>query len=697
MATIENFLLRFKVDGQRAIDGAANSIKNLSDEVKQFGANTGPLDSALGGIVGRFGAIGLAAGAALGAFAALGARALQLAGEISDVAGATGIAEGTLMNFRSSVIEAGGSANDFANIATKLNENIQKAAVGNENLQNSFRTLGVFVRDANGEVRSTETILREITDKFRSGQISASQYAASIELLGGNINKLDLTKLSAAADPIKDEQIRKLDEYNSAIDKLTDKINTGLITAFGNLAIALNNIFDEEAAKKYFDRVEAEANKRGQTYRERSEGFLGFLDQLLPQQDKAIPGRLREMTQKEREAFALRQAASNSEAQRIFGSRIEQSRQQLPPTSRGDFGAANPREAERLAESRRQAVLRGEEEAARQREENARLLAQAELEQGQAEIRRYEQTQRLVRQGQIDAEAEREATRAALAAQEDSFARANIAAGEQIARYREATDAAEARLQLERELQGVDAITADSRRRIFDIEQQRKQQLEDIRNISNLTYADRLVREQQINAEVDRAIQLEKDRAAEYKASQDNFIEGWKNAFKQYADNAANAANQSKRVFDTFSRGFEDAIVRFVQTGKLSFKDLANSIIADIVRIQAQKMFMSLFGGGGFFGSLFGFANGGPTEAMKPIIVGERGPELFIPKMAGNVISNQNLTKPSTQTMPTITNVTYNINAVDAPSFRALVARDPQFIYNVSEVGRRGQPNRRLA
>jgi phage-related minor tail protein len=235
------------------------------------------------------------------------------------------------------------------------------------------------------------------------------------------------------------------------------------------------------------------------------------------------------------------------------------------------------------------------------------------------------------------------------------------------------------------------------RRKIFDLEEQRKTQLENIRNIANLTYADRLVREQQVNAEVDRAIELERLRAAEYQYSQTNFVEGWKAAFEEYAKNAGNAANQAKRVFDTFSRSFEDTMVKFLRTGKLSFKDFADTIINEFLRIQAQKAFVSLFGTGGFFGSLFGFANGGPTEAMKPIIVGERGPELFIPKMAGNVISNQNLTKPNQSSMPTITNVTYNISAVDAPSFRALIARDPQFIYNVSEVGRRGQPNRRLA
>jgi hypothetical protein len=38
------------------------------------------------------------------------------------------------------------------------------------------------------------------------------------------------------------------------------------------------------------------------------------------------------------------------------------------------------------------------------------------------------------------------------------------------------------------------------------------------------------------------------------------------------------------------------------------------------------------------------------------------------------------------------TAVTYNINAVDAASFKQLVARDPEFIYRVSRVGQRRQP-----
>jgi len=54
---------------------------------------------------------------------------------------------------------------------------------------------------------------------------------------------------------------------------------------------------------------------------------------------------------------------------------------------------------------------------------------------------------------------------------------------------------------------------------------------------------------------------------------------------------------------------------------------------------------------------------------------------------SGNIIPNNRIGG-----MGGSTNITYNINAVDAPSFQQLVARDPEFIYNVSRMGARRTP-----
>lgn len=44
----------------------------------------------------------------------------------------------------------------------------------------------------------------------------------------------------------------------------------------------------------------------------------------------------------------------------------------------------------------------------------------------------------------------------------------------------------------------------------------------------------------------------------------------------------------------SMTKGMEEAFVRFATTGKFSFKDMANSIIQDLIRIESQKAFVAL-------------------------------------------------------------------------------------------------------
>ena len=173
----------------------------------------------------------------------------------------------------------------------------------------------------------------------------------------------------------------------------------------------------------------------------------------------------------------------------------------------------------------------------------------------------------------------------------------------------------------------------------------------------------------------------------------EEFSLGAKDAFTKFKEDSMDAGKQAADSFQNFTQGMEDAFVKFAQTGKLSFKDLANSIIADLVRIAVKKAIVGVIGGP--IGALFGMAaNGGPISG--PTIVGERGPELFVPASAGKIISNSTLKNAGngSSSMPQQTVVNYNIQAVDASSFRSLVAKDPSFIFAVTEQGRRSQPTR---
>jgi lambda family phage tail tape measure protein len=180
-------------------------------------------------------------------------------------------------------------------------------------------------------------------------------------------------------------------------------------------------------------------------------------------------------------------------------------------------------------------------------------------------------------------------------------------------------------------------------------------------------------------------------QAEEQATSQRDFSTGWQKAFSDYADSATNAADYAATMFSTFTDGMTNAIVNFAETGKLSFKSMFADMLKEVIKFHTNKIVMSLLGGadgtgGGLasmFGNLFGKrANGGPVSPGGSYLVGERGPEYFVPRQAGNIVPNGQMGGNSTT-------VTYNIQAVDAASFRDLVSRDPEFIYAVSQKGAR--------
>jgi Lambda phage tail tape-measure protein (Tape_meas_lam_C) len=160
--------------------------------------------------------------------------------------------------------------------------------------------------------------------------------------------------------------------------------------------------------------------------------------------------------------------------------------------------------------------------------------------------------------------------------------------------------------------------------------------------------------------------------------------QGWKEAFNNYMENATNAAKQAGDVFNSITSNMERAIDNFVTTGKFSFGDLARSIIQDLIKIelkaQATAMFKAIAGtAGSFLGSIFGFAQGGTPPLNKPSIVGENGPELFVPRTAGTIIPNHALQGGGGGMMNApITNnyITNNISALDAKSVAQLFAEN---------------------
>ena len=64
-------------------------------------------------------------------------------------------------------------------------------------------------------------------------------------------------------------------------------------------------------------------------------------------------------------------------------------------------------------------------------------------------------------------------------------------------------------------------------------------------------------------------------------------------------------------------------------------------IASDLLRLGINTLLKST--GFGIFENLTGFANGGRPPVGRPSIVGERGPELFVPSTAGTIIPNNKM------------------------------------------------------
>jgi phage-related minor tail protein len=103
---------------------------------------------------------------------------------------------------------------------------------------------------------------------------------------------------------------------------------------------------------------------------------------------------------------------------------------------------------------------------------------------------------------------------------------------------------------------------------------------------------------------------------------------------------------------DRAGSGIERALARAAVTGKFGFEDLrrvALSALADIAAGALRSDIGALFGGSGslagaltssigsLFGGVPGRATGGSVTSGSAYIVGERGPELFVPTAAGRV------------------------------------------------------------
>ncbi len=165
---------------------------------------------------------------------------------------------------------------------------------------------------------------------------------------------------------------------------------------------------------------------------------------------------------------------------------------------------------------------------------------------------------------------------------------------------------------------------------------------------------------------------------------------------------------RTQQVFDSVWGNLGSAIDKFVQTGKFKMKDFAASVIRDLIAIEMKAQAMTLLRM--LFSSLFPtpmtmtqsqfvsasggrmFANGGDPPVGKASIVGERGPELFVPRTAGTIIPNHALGGMGGQTINYNGPIIQNMSAIDTQSAVQFLAKNKQAVWSANQSAQRSMP-----
>ena len=144
----------------------------------------------------------------------------------------------------------------------------------------------------------------------------------------------------------------------------------------------------------------------------------------------------------------------------------------------------------------------------------------------------------------------------------------------------------------------------------------------------------------------------------------------------------ARAVIYGEKLSETFKKMVQDIAYRLLASMiewviRLSWAWLYTKYIKqeekDITRekkkqLALQAAIFALSGGSGFFG--FGKQHGGAVSKGKPVLVGERGPELFYPNTSGQITQNARGTGGGS------TNVNFSITTLDASGFSEMLVQN---------------------
>jgi lambda family phage tail tape measure protein len=536
----------------------------------------------------------LASDVAVAGIAAMTYKALEFSDAMSDLSDATGIGIAKILQISDALEMSGGHAEDAGKILVKFSDNIDKAAQGSKPLQDAFARVGVTLDDL--RKLSTQDLFQKSVDGMSKLGDKASQTGASLALLSKGFRGVD----AEGFNQLIQEGTQEFDKYADAVanaadlhDKLAKRATmTGLIFTEKVLP-ALNAMFDTINAKGGIAEDVFEAIRKvlmglwgagvlvGKSFE-----YVGIVaDRVFGNIDTAqMEAKLKKLDE-DAKAFV----------------------QKWRQIDAGVYGV----KAKAGEEGGNRQVTPGKDPAAE------RMRAMLEM----AKLVSVEY------QRQMSTMLQQQAIRNLMAGMTKDEAKVQQAVNQVL-------DATSKKLDdIAKKKEEAAAHSTGDKGEIQKVIDQLDKEAEEVSRLGDI-YAD-----------------MAKQSELASIQSQRTFAFGWEKAFAQFKEDAFNSAKVAEDMFNSVIGSLDGAIDKFVKTGKLSFADLAQSILQDLEKIILKSLVMrSISGIGGLFGSgeaagvaVAAFAGGGDPPVGVPSLVGENGPELFIPRQAGTIIPNNQL------------------------------------------------------
>jgi len=258
MATTLNAILSIaaKVSGEGAVNAITGAVKRLENTSKTASGVLKGLAGSAGGLGQSLGM--LAPALSVGGLVGLATNAINAGDAMNDLSQKTGVSVEALARFKKAASVSGTDIDGVAKALLKLSKGMYDAATtGKGPASEALKELGISATDAAGKLKTSDAVMLEVANRFKTMPDGVEKTALAIKLFGkAGADMIPMLNMGGdAIDKMSSKMTKafaeKADAYNDKLEMLKGKIGgigtsiaIALLPALDALANVLTTVLD---------------------------------------------------------------------------------------------------------------------------------------------------------------------------------------------------------------------------------------------------------------------------------------------------------------------------------------------------------------------------------------------------------------------------------------------------------------------